>query len=227
MGFFLDIAWLIPLLPLLACVALTLLPLRGAMAGRLAVSAIAIAAVLALGVIVALAAGDGTAFTRVVRWAPAGAADLLLGYRIDGLAAVMLVMVTLVATAIHVFAIGYMAHDARRVRFFAYTTLFTAAMLAMVMAGNLLLLFIAWEVMGLCSYLLIGFWYDRTYADPNRITPRAAAIKAFMTTRVGDVLLLIGLVYLWLEAGTLEIGAAAGQIFAPQLLERLATSGTA
>lgn len=75
----------------------------------------------------------------------------------------------------------------------------------------------AWEIMGLCSYLLIGFWYDKNYADPNQITPRQAAIKAFITTRIGDVLFMIGLAWLWTEAGTLELGTGPGQVFNPEL----------
>jgi NADH-quinone oxidoreductase subunit L len=227
MNLFLDIAWLIPLLPLLAFAAITALPIRanGRASGILATLAIGAAAVIAIGA--AAGTTGGAVAERAIRWAPAGDGALLMGYRIDPMAAAMLVMVTLVSTCIHLFSIGYMAHDARQGRFFSYTALFTAAMLAMVMAGNLLLLFIAWEIMGLCSYLLIGFWYDRNYPQPERITPRQAAIKAFITTRIGDVLLLIGLAYLWVEAGTLAIGAAPGQIFDPALLEQLATAPTA
>ena len=77
-------------------------------------------------------------------------------------------------------------------------------MLTLVVADNLLLLFIGWEVMGLCSYLLIGFWYARTYPDPKKITPRQAAVKAFMTTRVADVFMLLGIAFLYSATGTLS-----------------------
>ncbi|MEN9937099.1 MAG: hypothetical protein RLZZ387_3678 [Chloroflexota bacterium] len=256
MGTFLQIAWLIPLLPLLSYAAITLTPLRlnRAASGWLATALMAAAMVLALGVGAEVAGGvivtaDGGAMSRdaisarmpegafhfpapnIVRqvaWAPAGGdASLTMGYMIDPAAAAMLVMVTIASTCIHLYSVGYMAHDDRQSRFFSLISLFTAAMLTMVMAGNLLLFFMAWEIMGLCSFLLIGFRYEKSYPDPNQITPRQAARKAFITTRIGDVLLMVGLAYLWTEAGSLELGAAPGQVFAPELLERLATTQTA
>ena len=159
---------------------------------------------------------------RTFRWAPAGGdAAFTMGYYIDPAAAAMLVMVTIASTCIHLFSLGYMAHDERQSRFFSFISLFTAAMLLMVMASNLLLFFMAWELMGLCSYLLIGFWYDKVYADPRQITPRQAAIKAFITTRVGDVLFMVGLAYLWTQAGSLDFGAGEGQIFNPEFLAHI------
>ncbi len=242
----LHLAWLIPLLPLAAFVLITLTPIRrsAAASGWLATGALAVAAVLALGVAAAVAQGVSVApggsghgaahayaplpnIVQTFRWAPAGGdAAVLLGYLIDPAAAVMLVMVTVVSACIHLYSLGYMAHDPRQARFFSFIALFTAAMLAMVVASNLLLFFIAWEIMGLCSYLLIGFWYDTTYADPRRITPRRAAIKAFVVTRIGDALLMVGLAYLWYEAGSLDLGAAPGQVFAPAFLERIAGATT-
>jgi NADH-quinone oxidoreductase subunit L len=159
---------------------------------------------------------------RTFRWAPtSGDNAMTMGYLIDPVVAAMLLMVTIASSCIHLFSLGYMAHDPRQSRFFSFISLFTAAMLLMLMSSNLLLFFMAWEVMGLCSYLLIGFWYDKDYADPQQINPRRAAIKAFITTRIGDVLFLIGLVYLWNSAGSLDFGAATGQIFHPETLERL------
>ena len=93
-------------------------------------------------------------------------------------------------------------------RFFAFMSLFGGAMLALVVADNLLLLFMGWEVMGLCSYLLIGFWYAREYDDPKAIPPRKAAIKAFMTTRVADVVMLLGIVFFYKTFGTLNFSEA-------------------
>jgi NADH-quinone oxidoreductase subunit L len=256
MGFFLNNAWLIPALPLLAFALITLTPLRrsNAASAWMATGLMAAATVVALGVgaevLGGVLVGENGAVTtreatsarppegafafpppnivRQIAWAPAGGdAAVLMGYRIDPAAAAMLVMVTIAASCIHLFSVGYMAHDARQARFFSYIALFTAAMLAMVMASNLLLFFMAWEVMGVCSYLLIGFRYDKSYADPRQITPRQAAVKAFITTRIGDVLLMVGLAYLWHEAGTLEIGAGPGQVFAPETLERLAAAPAA
>jgi NADH-quinone oxidoreductase subunit L len=260
MGLFLSSAWLIPLLPFVGFVLITLTPLRQSKpaSGWLAVLLMVAATVVALGVagevgqgvhvkvdgaaevVAAGAHGESAAegehgfafpeanIVRTVRWAPAGGgASFTMGYYIDPVVAAMLVMVTITSTCIHLFSLGYMAHDWRQARFFAYISLFTAAMLLMVLSSNLLLFFMAWEIMGLCSYLLIGFWYDKTYPDPTQITPRQAAIKAFITTRIGDVLMLVGLAYLWFEAGTLDFGAAPGQIFHAETLARLSETQTA
>jgi len=159
---------------------------------------------------------------RTFRWAPAGGdAAFTMGYYIDPAVAAMLVMVTIASTCIHLFSLGYMAHDERQSRFFSFISLFTASMLLMLLSSNLLLFFMAWELMGLCSYLLIGFWYDKVYANPNQITPRQAAMKAFITTRVGDVLFMVGMVYLWTQAGSLDFGTGEGQIFNPEFLARI------
>jgi len=93
-------------------------------------------------------------------------------------------------------------------RFFAFMSLFGGSMLLLVVADNLLLLFVGWELMGLCSYLLIGFWYSRTYDDPKATPPRTAAVKAFMTTRIGDVFMLLGIVFFYRVFGTLNFSEA-------------------
>lgn len=154
---------------------------------------------------------------RRIAWAPTGTSSFNMGIYIDPIAATMLVMVTITSTCIHLFSLGYMAAHTRQSRFFSFISLFTAAMLLMVMAGDLLLFFIAWEVMGLCSYLLIGFLFERPQAY-------RAGLKAFITTRIGDVLMLIGLVYLYTQAGSLEFGMATGQLFNPELLEHLGST---
>ncbi|HEX5690121.1 MAG TPA: NADH-quinone oxidoreductase subunit L, partial [Roseiflexaceae bacterium] len=164
---------------------------------------------------------------QTVRWAPAGGdASFTMGYYIDPAVAAMLVMVTIASTCIHLFSLGYMAHDGRQSRFFSFISLFTSAMLLMVLSSNLLLFFMAWEVMGLCSYLLIGFWYDKVYPDPRQITPRQASMKAFITTRVGDALFMVGLAFLWTQAGSLDFGAGEGQIFNPEYLTHIAETPT-
>jgi NADH-quinone oxidoreductase subunit L len=106
-------------------------------------------------------------------------------------------------------------------RFFAYLSLFAFGMLLLVVADNLLLLFVGWEIMGLCSYLLIGFWYARNYPDPKQITPRRAAVKAFMTTRVGDMFMLLGIAYLYSQAGTLSFRDI---LYNEEMLTHLATA---
>ncbi len=121
---------------------------------------------------------------------------LKLGWVLDPLAAVMLVMVSLVGLLIFIYSIGYMAHDENFTRFFCFMSLFAGAMLGVVIANSLLLLFVCWELVGLTSYLLIGFWYHKPSAA-------AAAKKAFITTRIGDVALLLGMVWLYAQSGTL------------------------
>lgn len=244
MAFFLTYAWLIPLLPLLGCALITIVaPIRNnkVASGWLTIGLMLLATVLAIGLLVATAQGlalrDGQLTTleavahgegeshgsfsfpepNVVQrfvWAPVGSDSFEMGIYVDGAVAAMLAMVTIASTCIHLFSLGYMATNARQSRFFSFISLFTAAMLLMTMADNLLLFFMAWEVMGLCSYLLIGFLFERPQAY-------RAAVKAFITTRIGDVMLLLGLVYLWTQAGSLSFGTAEGQIFNPEFLARI------
>ena len=108
----------------------------------------------------------------------------------------MLVMVTFVGLLIFIYSIGYMAHDENFTRFFCFLSLFAGAMLGVVIANSLLLMFMCWELVGPTSYLLIGFWYQKPSAA-------AAAKKAFLTTRVGDVFFLLGIVWLFGQTGTL------------------------
>lgn len=120
-----------------------------------------------------------------------------LGIYIDNMAAIMLLMVSGVATLIHLFSTWYMDHDRRHGRFFTFLPLFTSAMLGLVLSDNLLSLFMFWEVMGFCSYSLIGIYYEKEEAGH-------ASIKAFMTTRVGDVFLLLGIVALFMVIGSVS-----------------------
>ncbi|HEX6290325.1 MAG TPA: NADH-quinone oxidoreductase subunit L [Herpetosiphonaceae bacterium] len=165
-------------------------------------------------------AGFGGAYTRSMPWAATGETTFNVGYYIDAPVALMLAMVTLASFCIHLFSLGYMAHDEypagheRQSRFFSFIALFTASMLGMVLADNLLLFFICWELMGLCSYLLIGFWYFKPSAY-------RAARKAFITTRIGDVGMMLGLFYLYTQSGSLTFGTGEGQVFNPEFLERI------
>ena len=127
-----------------------------------------------------------------------------VGILIDPLALVMLLMVTFVVTLIHTYALGYMNGDPGAARYFAEAGLFTAAMLGLIYSDNILQLFIFWELVGLCSYLLIGFWYRKPSAA-------AAAKKAFLTTRVGDVLFLAGIVLLYNNLAALNIPLKPGE----------------
>jgi NADH-quinone oxidoreductase subunit L len=163
-----------------------------------------------------------------VAWLPAGLLPnwLRMGISVDALTAVMLMMVTTTVTGIFIYSVGYHRwgegpgthpepgkpnHDGVEPlfsRFFAFMSLFAGAMLLLVVSDNLLMLFIGWELMGLCSYLLIGFWYARKYDDPKQIRPKTAAVKAFMTTRVGDVIMLMGIVFFYRVFDTLNFSEA-------------------
>ena len=129
-------------------------------------------------------------------WMQFGSEWVKLGWVLDPLAAVMLVMVTFVGLLIFIYSVAYMHHDENFTRFFCFLSLFAGAMLGVLIANSLLLLFMCWEVVGLTSYLLIGFWYERPAAA-------AAAKKAFITTRIGDLGLLLGMVWLYGQTGTL------------------------
>ncbi|MDX6226058.1 MAG: NADH-quinone oxidoreductase subunit, partial [Frankiales bacterium] len=131
--------------------------------------------------------------------APAGALQVLAGTRFDSLAAVVAVMVGVVALAVQVYSVGYLHDDLRYPSYAAQVSLFTSAMLLVVVASDLLELLVGWEVMGLCSYLLIGHYRELDYA-------RRAAVKAFLVTRIGDVGMLLGVAVLGTAAGTTDIG---------------------
>lgn len=136
-------------------------------------------------------------FASQFDWMATGITNLTMGVLIDPLTVIMLAMVPLAIVCIFIYSIGYMAHDPRQARFFALISLFGGAMLTLVVADNLLLLFVGWEIMGLCSYMLIGFWFEKHSAYK-------AAIKAFTTTRIADVVMLLGIVYLYSLTGTLS-----------------------
>ena len=140
----------------------------------------------------------------IVHWSMPWFANFNVGILIDPLALVMLLMVTFVVTLIHTYANGYMNGDPGAARYFAEAALFTAAMLGLIYADNLLQLFIFWELVGLCSYLLIGFWYRKPSAA-------AAAKKAFLTTRVGDVLFMAGIILLYNNLASLNIALKPGE----------------
>ncbi len=147
-----------------------------------------------------VALGDGEAFTvPVLTFIHSGALTADWAFRIDTLTAVMLVVVTTVSALVHVYSIGYMAHDPHRPRFFSYLSFFTFAMLMLVTSDNLLQMFFGWEGVGLASYLLIGFWYHRPAAN-------AAAIKAFIVNRVGDFGFALGLLGVFWLFSSIDLG---------------------
>ena len=205
-----EIAWLIPVLPLAgAClVGLGLISfnrtvnrLRKPVAVFL-ISCVGAAAVLSYAVLAEQLAGAGTT-ELLFNWASAGTFNLQMGFRVDALAAVMLALVTTIAVLVMVYSDGYMAHDKGYVRFFTYLALFSSSMLGLVISPNLLEIYVFWELVGMCSYLLVGFWYDRDGAAN-------AAQKAFVVNRVGDFGLLLGILGLFWATGSFgfeEIGS--------------------
>jgi NADH-quinone oxidoreductase subunit L len=134
---------------------------------------------------------------RLMTWISAGGVDVEWSLRLDTLSAVMILVVTIVSAMVHIYAIGYMAHDHSIPRFMAYLSLFTFFMLALVTANDFVQLFFGWEGVGLCSYLLVGFWYDRATAN-------AAAIKAFFVNRIGDFGFSLGIYAVFVLFGSLD-----------------------
>jgi NADH-quinone oxidoreductase subunit L len=218
----LNLAWLIPLFPFLAFVAIPLATYRNRqLSHSLVIGGIGIAFVLSQIVFwaaVALPVGGGEhAFeSTLVPWLSAGVERFTLGVYIDPATTVMLFMVPLVCLMIFIYSVGYMNFgtpevDPRYSRFFSYMSLFATGMLGMVVFNNLLAFFIFWEIMGTCSYLLIGFWYEKTSAFQ-------AGLKAFLVTKVGDLFFMLGLALLYAEVGSL----AYRDIFSVETLEHLA-----
>src|SRR5271169_2864605 len=144
-----------------------------------------------------MVAGGSDAHVAIGNWFTSGKLVATWALRIDTLTAVMLVVVTTVSFLVHVYSIGYMAEDPSRPRFFAYLSLFTFAMLMLVTADNLVQLFFGWEGVGLLSYLLVGFWYQKPSAN-------AAAIKAFVVTRVGDFGFSLGIFAVFMLIGSID-----------------------
>ena len=139
-------------------------------------------------------------------WLPLGSVNFSMGFLFDSVTAVMLLVVTIVSCLVHIFSIGYMHGDPRYPRFFAFLSLFSFSMLFLVVSDNLLGIYIGWELVGVCSYLLIGFWFEQD-------APANACKKAFMTTRVGDVGMFIGMMMLFAKFRTLSLYGDEG-IFA-------------
>jgi len=193
--------WLIPVLPMVAAglSALCKRPARRASAA-LAIGSMAVSFLLSCWAIATTLgrSGHDEVFRQVINfdWFVLGETSLKLGWVLDPLTAIMLGMVTFVGLLIFIYSVGYMAQDENFTRFFCFMSLFAAAMLGLVLANSLLLVFISWELVGLASYLLIGFWYHKPSAA-------AAAKKAFIVTRVGDLGLFLGILWLYAETGTL------------------------
>jgi NADH-quinone oxidoreductase subunit L len=221
-----EFLWLIPAAPIVAAGITALLkqPNRKTSA-TLAIGSLAFSLLLSLAsfghVLSGWANREAVRETVNFAWIQTGAANVDLGWVLDPLSAVMLVMVSFVGLLIFIYSTGYMKDDENYTRFFCFMSLFAGAMLGVVISNSILLLFMCWELVGLTSYLLIGFWYQKPAAA-------AAAKKAFLTTRIGDVFFLLGMVWLFSQTGTLlfynygagsiEAGALTGLLAQPAAL---------
>ena len=194
-------AWLIPLLPALAFLVIGLGTRQNKKTSAIiGITAIGASFLLSLGVVGAVLTKRlvmASPFVMKTVWAHIGNMDLGMGVLIDPLTAMMLVVVTTVALMVNIYSVGYMAHDPGMGRFFAFLSLFAASMLGLVISLNFLQMYIFWEGVGLCSYLLIGFYY-------YKISAREAAKKAFITTRIGDFGMLLGILLLQITFGTVD-----------------------
>lgn len=217
-----DAPWLAVLVPMVLAPFIALLGRRVrlfgpvvALAGPLLVLALGVVSLAETGVFSsAEPAGEAArralwtselASTGSYGWFTAGDAALRVGWSVDSLAALMLIIVGFVAACVVVFSVGYLAGDRGWARYFALISLFTGSMSLLVIGDSFLTLFVGWELVGACSYLLIGFWFEKPSAA-------AAATKAFLTTRVGDVALLVGIAVLWSTTGSLAYGEVAERL---------------
>src|ERR1700730_13908493 len=189
----------IPLLPLLAAIVAGLGGKLIGRAGAHIITCLAVAAscVLSLSVLKEVVDGAPAYDAPVYTWLLSDGMHMQVGFLIDRLSALMMVVVTFVSLCVHVYTVGYMRDDPGYQRFFCYISLFTFGMLMLVMANNFMQLFFGWEAVGLMSYLLIGFWYERP-------TATYAALKAFIVNRVGDLGFVLGIGLVFAHFGTLD-----------------------
>jgi NADH-quinone oxidoreductase subunit L len=201
----LEQAWLIPVIPLVSWLLIVFFgkrtPLRGADIG---IAAVALSFVLSL-VTFFQVIGGAEPVQRLWEWFHLGSFRLEVGTNVDGLSAMMFVVVTTVSLLVHIYSVGYMKEEPRFTWYFAALSLFTGSMLNLVIAPNLFQLLVGWELVGICSYLLIGHWWeDKVNQD--------SANKAFITTRTGDVAFVFGIFVLTIAAGTADIGEITHQV---------------
>ncbi|WP_419666508.1 NADH-quinone oxidoreductase subunit L [Streptomyces sp. 2-1] len=219
-----TLAVLVPLLPFLGAVA-------GLLLGRTApgfVRPLAVLpplAALGLAVVVAVRQGGGQAVSAATELTPTGSVPIELALYVDGFAALVAVLVGLVATCVQIYSTGYLRDDPRYPSYAALVSLFTSAMLLVVYSGDLMVLLVGWEIMGICSYFLVGHYWETPEA-------RAASIKAFLVTKLGDVPFLIGLFALATDAGSFRItkilgNVASGGLDHPTLIALLLLAGVA
>ena len=197
-----DLAWVVLLLPLFSALVITLFTRRDPrLSGFISIAAICLSFLVSGGLFLLMGAAEtGSATSTGLDWLHIPGVDGLqieIALLLDPMSLLMLLVVTGVGAAIHLYSYGYMQHDPGMARYFACLSLFTFAMLGIVLANNFVMMFIFWELVGVCSYLLIGFWHERPAAAD-------AAKKAFITNRLGDFGFILGILLLW--------GATQGQI---------------
>ncbi len=231
-----SVTWVVPIPPFLAFLAIVLFLNKNKRGSALtAIGAALLSCILGWGIAFASFFRDhfgDNPIDEAIYTIPTGATEFVIGYAVDPSNALMLFMVPFLVLMIFIYSSGYMTYphhlqaaqyptayaqgkDPRYSRFMAYICLFATGMLGLVVANNLLQFFIFWEVMGLCSYLLIGFWYEKASA-------RAAAVKAFITTRIGDALLMIGLLLLYVRSEPSSLRFS--ELFTEANLDQLAHS---
>jgi len=202
-----NYVFIIPLLPFLAFLLIVASGLKfRKLAPALSISAMFLAFIMACGVLYGrILSHNGPANEISFPWFSIGNFQLEIGFLVDNLTAMMVTMVSLIGGLIQIYSLGYMEHekDAGFARFYAYMSLFSASMLGLVMANNFVEIYMFWELVGLCSYFLIGFWYNKKSASD-------AAKKAFVVTRFGDLGFLIGIIMLATLAGTANFLQVAG-----------------
>ncbi|MFF8877856.1 NADH-quinone oxidoreductase subunit 5 family protein [Streptomyces flaveolus] len=219
-----TLAVLVPLLPFLGAAA-------GLLLGRTApgfvrpLAVLPMLAALVLAVLVAARQGGGQALDAATELTPTGSVPIDLALHIDGFAALVAVLVGCVATCVQLYSTGYLRDDPRYPSYAALVSLFTSAMFLVVYSGDLMVLLVGWEVMGICSYFLVGHYWETPEA-------RAASLKAFLVTKLGDVPFLIGLLALATETGSFRItkilgAVASGSIDHPTLIALLLLAGVA
>jgi NADH-quinone oxidoreductase subunit L len=192
--------WAIFFLPLGSFVFIGLFLPRGSKtSGHVIIGALAVSLLFSLWVLDSVLQTDGRDLAfQSHEWLAFGPLTINVGITVDGLTAIMLLVVTGVSLMVQYYSQGYMAGDSGYTRYFAFMSLFTASMLGLVLADNLIMLYVFWELVGLCSYLLIGFWFHRQAAA-------AAAMKAFVVTRLGDLGFLMAILLIFVKAGTFDI----------------------
>ena len=205
-------AWIIPAIPAILVVLIWALGKRLPRGGsELGIIGMGVAAVLSYIVLANYIGGNGPLVVKQLQWFPFGIGQKLgLGIRMDGLTAIMLPVVTTVSLMVQIYSTGYMHGEKRYTWYFTALNLFTASMLLLVVSNTLLQLLVGWELVGICSYLLIGFWWEDK-ANSN------AAIKAFITTKTGDIPFLIGIFVLFASTHTFDIGQIIAKAEAHQI----------